>query len=173
MALTKTQKQKIIEDLKEMLSRQKAIILVGISGLKVKDISQLRKKLKAIDGNLRVAKKTLIELAFKENNLKFDKDKFREEIALAFGFKDEIEPVKIVYQFSRENENLKILGGYLESNFKEAQEIITLAQLPSREELLARLVGSISSPISGLINVLQGNIKGLIRVLAQVKTQNV
>lgn len=173
MALTKAQKQKIIEDLKEMLSRQKAIILVGISGLKVKDISQLRKKLKAIDGNLRVAKKTLIELAFKESNLKFDKDKFKEEIALAFGFKDEILPVKIVYQFSRENENLKILGGYLEDNFKEAQDLITLAQLPSREELLARLVGSISSPISGLVNVLQGNIKGLIRVLAQVKTQNV
>ncbi len=173
MALTKTQKQKILEDLKEMLSRQKAIILVGITGLKVKDISQLRKKLKAIDGNLKVVKKTLIELAFKESNLKFDKDKFREEIALAFGFKDEILPAKIVYQFSRENENIKILGGYLEGNFKEAEEIITLAQLPTREELLARLVGSISSPISGLVNVLQGNIKGLIRVLAQVKTQNV
>ena len=169
MALTKQQKQKIIGDLKEMLSRQKAIILVGISGLKVKDIAQLRKKLKAIDGNLKVVKKTLIELAFKESKLEFDKDKFREEIALAFGFKDEILPAKTVYQFSRENEKLKILGGYLEGNFKEAEEIITLAQLPTREELLAKLVGSISSPISGLVNVLQGNIKGLIYALSAIK----
>lgn len=189
MALTKQQKQKIVGDLKEMLSRQKAIILAGISGLKVKDITELRKKLKAIDGNLKVAKKTLIELAFKESHLKFDKDKFTEGIALAFGFKgdelrssspslhslcsfrsgDEVLLSKTVYQFSRENEKLKILGGYLEGNFKESEEIVALAQIPSKEELLARLVGSISSPISGLVYVLQGNIRNLVYIISQIK----
>ena len=158
MALTKVQKQKIVEDLRENIAKQKAIILIGISGLKVKDISELRKKLKAIEGNLKVVKKTLVELAFKENNLKFDKDKFKEEIALAFGFKDEILPVKIVYQFSRENENLKILGGYLEGNFKEAKEIITLAQLPTREELIAKLIFTTQSPLFGFYNALQRNL---------------
>ncbi len=158
MALTKKQKQDIIDDLKEMLSRQKAIILVGISGLKVKDISQLRKKLKAIDGNLKVVKKTLIELALKESNLKFDKDKFREEIALVFGFKDEILPAKIVYQSSQENENIKILGGFLDGNFKEAQDLITLAQLPTREELIAKLIFATRSPLFGFYNALQRNL---------------
>lgn len=170
MALTKVQKQKIIEDLREKIARQKAMILVGISGLKVKDISQLRKKLKGVDAQLKVVKKTLAEMVFKEKKLAFEKDKFKEEIALVFAFKDKILPAKTAYQFSRENENLKILGGFIENKFKEAGEIITLAQLPSREELLVKLIGSLNSPISGLVNVLGGNIKGLLQVLTQVKT---
>ncbi|PIP24230.1 MAG: 50S ribosomal protein L10 [Candidatus Nealsonbacteria bacterium CG23_combo_of_CG06-09_8_20_14_all_37_18] len=170
MALTKAQKQKIIADLKDKIAKQKAMVLIGITGLKVKDISDLRKKLKTEEGNLKVVKKTLIEKAFKENNLEFDKNKYKEEIALVLGFKDEILPAKTVYQFGLANEKLKILGGFLEGKFKEAEEIIALAQLPTKEGLLAKLVGSIASPISGLINVLQGNIKGLITVLARAKT---
>lgn len=170
MALNKKQKTKIINDLKELFSRQKAIILVGITGLKVKDISELRKKIKLIDGNLKVAKKTLMKIVFKENNLKFDKSQFKEETALVFGFKDEILPAKTVYQFFKKNDKLKILGGYFDGKFKEAGEVITLAQLPPKEELMARLVGGLKSPISSFVHVLQGNIKGLIYVLGKIKT---
>lgn len=174
MALNKVQKQKIIEDLKKLFSQQKAIILVGITGLKVKDLLNLRKKIKAVDGSLKVAKKTLMEIVFKENNLEFNKNQFKEEIALVFGFKDEILPAKTVYQFSQNpsagGEKLKILGGYFNNSFKEVKEVITLAQLPPKEELMARLVGGLKSPISGFVNVLEGNIKGLMRVLSNIKT---
>lgn len=169
MALTKAQKQKIVEDLRDKIAKSKAMILVGISGLKVKDISDLRKKLKVIDAQIKVVKKTLAEIVLKEKKLPFEKDKFKEEVALVFGFKDEISPVKAVYQFSRENENLKILGGFLEDKFKEAEEIITLAQIPTREELLARLVGSLSAPISNFVYALNYNIKGLVYLLNIIK----
>jgi len=66
--------------------------------------------------------------------------------------------------------NLKILGGIFKNEFVEAEKIIELAKLPTREELLARLVGSISAPISNFINVLEANIKGLIYVLTKAKT---
>jgi len=170
MALTKAQKQKALEDLKDKISRQKAMILVGISGVKVKDLTGLRRELKANQGELKVAKKNLIDIALKEKKIDFDKDKFKMEMGLAFGFEDEIMPARLVYQLSRKVENLKILGGFIENEFKDAEAIIKLAQLPSRIELLAKLTGSVASPISGLVNVLQGNIKGLLRVLAQVKT---
>ena len=169
MALTKTQKEKILEDLKDKIAKQKATILIGITGLKVKDISDLRKKLKATEGNLKVAKKTLIEKAFKESNLEFDRGEYKEELALAFGFKDEITPAKTVYQFGLANEKMKILGGFLEGKFKEAQEFVDLAQLPSREELLAKLVGSISAPISKLVYSLQYNLKGLVYLLSIIR----
>jgi len=170
MALTKEQKKKILEDLKDKIAKQKAMILVGISGLKVKDISDLRRKLRAADGNLKVAKKTLIEKAFKESNLAFDKNKYKEEVALVFGFKDEIRPAKTVYQFGLANEKLKILAGFLENKFREVEEIVALAQLPIREELLARLAGSIQAPVSNFVRILEANIKGLITVLAKAKT---
>ena len=158
MALTKAQKQKIVEDLREKIAKQKAMILIGISGLKVKDISDLRKRLKAIDAQIKVVKKTLAEIVFKEKKIAFEKDKFKEEIALVFGFKDEISLARAVYQFSRENENLKILGGFLENKFKKADEIITLAQLPTREELIAKLIFAVRSPLFGFYNALQRNL---------------
>jgi len=169
MALTREQKKKIIEDLKEKIARQKAIIFVGITGLKVKDLSELRRKLKAVEGNLQVVKKTLIEKAFKENDLEFDRNKYREEVALAFGFEDEIKLAKRVHQFSLVNERLKILGGFFENRFREAQELITLAQLPTREELLARLVGTLSAPLTNFASALQYNLKGLIYLLTKIK----
>lgn len=170
MALTKIQKQRILDDLRDKIARQKAIILVGITGLKVKDLADLRRKLKNIDANIQIAKKTLAEIVLKEKKLDFDKNKFKEEIGFIFAFGDGLRTAKLVYQFSKENESLKILGGYLENEFKESENILTIAQLPTRDELLAKLVGTISNPVFGLLNIFQGNIKGLITVLAKAKT---
>jgi len=170
MALTKEQKQKVLDDLKEKIAKQKAMVLVGITGLKVKDIADLRRKLKVADGNLKVAKKTLIERALKQNKLDFDKKDYQEELALVFSFKDEILPAKTVYDFSETNPELKILGGFFEGEFLESEKVIELAKLPTKEQLLARLVGSISAPMSNLVSVLEANIKGLITVLAKAKT---
>ncbi len=170
MALTREKKQKIIEDLKEKIRRQKIMIFADFTGLKVKDLTSLRKKLKSQGDEIKVAKKTLMRIAFKENKLEIEPKKIAGEIALVFGYQDIVLPAKTLWQFSQENPNLKILGGILENKFIETEKIIELAKLPTKEELLTRLVSSISAPISNLINVLEGNIKGLINVLAKAKT---
>jgi len=162
MALTKSQKQKIVEDLKEKIARQKAMIFVDFTGLKVKDLSNLRKKLRTADNEIKVVKKTLLGSAFRERDFKIDIEKLKGELAIVFGFKDGLSLAKMIYQFAEANPNLKILGGFFEKKFREAEEIITLAQLPTREELLAKLVGTIFAPVSNFVNVLQGNIKGLL-----------
>jgi len=169
MALTKAQKQKIVEELKEKIEKTRAICFVDFSGLKVKELSNLRKKMKAADCELKVAKKTLIELAFKQKKIEIKKEKLQGEIALGFGFKDEILPFKILYDFSKENENLKILGGLIDKEFLEKERAIFLAKLPTKEELLLKLAASIKSPLFGLINVLEGNLKGLIYILSAIK----
>ena len=169
MPLTREQKQKILEELKEKIEKQKTIIFVDFTGLKVKDFSSLRKKLKANDNELKVAKKTLMDILFKKVKLEVEAKKLPGEIALVFGYKDIISPAKIVWQSSQENPNLKILGGFLENKFFEAERIIELAQLPTREELLAKLIGSIKAPISNFVYVLEANIKGLIYILKQIK----
>ncbi len=170
MALTKEQKQNILEDLKEKIKKQKAIIFVDFTGVKVKNLSELRKELKSKESELKVAKKTLMNIALKKQGIKIEPNELKGEIGLVFGYKDALSTAKIVYEFSLKNENLKILGGYFEKKFLDAEQIIELAKLPSKQELLARLVGSISAPISGFINTLQGNIKGLLNVLAKAKT---
>lgn len=169
MAQTKQQKQTILQDLDKKIDRQKAIVFFDFTGLKVKDFSLLRKKIKAAGGELKVVKKTLMDIAFKKAKLKVEPKKMPGEIALVFGYQDIILPAKTVWQFARDFPNLKILAGFVENNFKEADEIIALAQLSSREELLTKLVGSIASPLSGLINSLQYNLKGLVYLLTKAK----
>jgi len=169
MAKTKEQKKKTLEDLKEKIKKQKTIIFVDFAGLKVEGMSDLRKRLKRVDGQLKVAKKTLIKLALKDSGLKTEVDELKGEIGMVFGYKDEIAPAKAIYEFSKENVNLKILGGFFENEFKSAEDFISFAQLPSKQELLARLTGSISAPVSNFVRVLEGNLKGLVCALSAIK----
>ncbi|MCD6500775.1 50S ribosomal protein L10 [bacterium] len=172
MAKSREQKQKIIEDLKEKIQKQKSIVFVDFSGLQAPILWQLREELKELEGSFQVVKKTLLKNILK--NLK--KEDFLEEIekikgqlALAFGFEDEIAPFRICYKIAKDNENLKILGGILGNEFLTPEKVMEIAQLPTREEFLARLVGSLQSPISGLANILKGNLRKLIYILSQIK----
>jgi len=169
MPQTKAQKQEVLDELKDKIGKQKAMVFIDFTGMKVKDIFGLRKKLKIIDGELKVAKKTLMGLALKEKGIDFDFKKIKREIALVFGYDDEIYPAKIVFQTSQENQNLKILGGFLENKFIEAERVIELAKLPTKDQLLAQVVGSIASPMSGFANVLQGNLRNLVYILGIIK----
>ena len=172
MAITKDKKKTIVSELEKKIAKQKLVIFSDFKGVRVKELSGLRKQIKQEEGELRVAKKTLARIAFKKAGLEIDTKKLEGEIAFVFGYKDQVGPAKMLYQFSKNNPAFKILGGFLEKEQKGADEIIALAQLPTRDELLAKLVGSVAFPLSGLANVLQGNIKGLITVLSKIKTNS-
>lgn len=172
MPKTKEQKTKVIQELNESLTKAKSIVFVDIQGLKVKEIVSLRKKAKEAMGNLKVAKKTLINLALKgkkEITDKIDIKAMSGEIAVLFGFEDPIKPLKSFYDFSRNNDNLKFVSGIIENSLLSKEEIVAMAQLPSKQELLARLLRGLNSPVSGFVNVLQGNIKGLVYILSSIK----
>jgi large subunit ribosomal protein L10 len=165
MPKTKERKKEIVEELRDLIRKQKVMAFVGIHGLKTPEIFDLRNKLKEKEAILKVAKKTLMEIAFKEEGIKFDKDQFKEQTAVVFGMKDEIAPLKVLYQQKEIFQNLKILGGFLENKFLDAEKIITLAQLPSKEELLSKFLYALSYPIQGFINICSGNLKGLLFAL--------
>lgn len=172
MPKSREQKQKIIEDLKENIQKQKSAVFVDFSGCDSKFLFKLRDELQKSNCLLKIAKKTLLKKALENlemKNLPEKVNQIKVQLALIFGFGDEMIPAKICYQFSRENENLKILGGIFGDEFLEKEKVIELAQLPSREELLARLVGTLQNPISNFVSVLENNIKGLIYALSAIK----
>jgi large subunit ribosomal protein L10 len=169
MPLTKEQKEKIVKKLKENIANQKAMVFVSVKGLKASELFNLRKQLKESNCLLSVAKKTLLKIAFKENKTELNEKELEGQVALIFGFEDELAPAKTAYDFSLKNENLKILGGFLENEFRSREEVVVLAKIPSKQELLAKVIGSIKAPISGFANVLQGNIKGLVYLLSNIK----
>jgi large subunit ribosomal protein L10 len=165
MALTKDKKKQIIEKLEKSISAQKIMLFVGIAKLKTKDLFDLKKNLKDKGNILTVAKKTLFKIAAKNKGIDIDAKKLDGEVAIVFGSEDEVSAANIVDKFSRKNENLKILGGFFESELIASDKVIALASIPPRQELLAKLVGSINAPVSGFVSVLNGNIRGLVLAL--------
>ena len=170
MAVSKAKKQEIIKELSDKLAKQKSLVFADLSGLKVKDLSDLKKRLRENKAEFKVAKKTLIGIALKERKIDADVKTMAGEIALIFAFGDETGGAKAAYEFARDSKNLKIIGGWLEGKMMSADEIVALAKLPSRNQLYANLVGCLSSPIRGLASVMQGNLRGLVYALSQIKT---
>lgn len=150
------------------MARQKSLVFIDIKGLKVKELSLLKKRLKEVDANLQVIKKTLFNLICQEKGITVKPKELPGQLALVFGFGDEVMPAKMVRQFTESHTALKIVGGYFEQRSMSAIEMINIAQISSKQELLAQLVGSIAAPISGFANVLQGNIKGLVVALSAI-----
>ncbi len=169
MAKTKEQKKELLKDLEEKIRQQKSVVFIGFKGVNVHDISELRNKVKEVGGEIKVVKKTLADRAFKKNGINMNVRALEGEVALVFGLKEDILPIKLVHQKSLELEGLKILAGIFEGEIIDREKVIEIAKLPTKEELLSRLIQVISSPVSGFVNVLQGNIKGLMRVLTNVK----
>lgn len=169
MAVSRAKKEEVVKELGDKLAKQKSIVFADFTGLKVKDLGELKAKLRQSNAEFKVAKKTLMRVAFKEKGIDVDPKGLAGELALVMGYGDEVAPAKLVYEFSKTNENVKILGGLLENNALSVAQVTSLAQLPSKQELLAKMVGSISAPTRNFVGVLQGNIRGLVQVLSQIK----
>ncbi len=157
MALTKEKKQYVLVDLKANIAKQKSVIFADFSKVNSKDLFSLRKQLKEAGCNLKVAKKTLVRIAFGQSNISFwnkIKSIVPGQLALVFGIEDEIAPARISHKFTKVNENFKILGGIFEGRFIDREKALVLANLPTRNELLSKLVGSLASPMASFVRVL-------------------
>jgi large subunit ribosomal protein L10 len=172
MALTLDQKKQIVSDLRDNLKKQQGIMLVDFSTLSASELAELRDNLRQEDCLMVVAKKSLISRALSEEKVVSD---FSIEGAsgLVFGFQDMIQPAKIIYQFSKKHDGLKILGGIWDNQVKEKEMVLTLAQLPSQQELLAKFVWTLKAPISGFVGTLKGTVRGLTIVLSEIQKQKI
>ncbi len=168
--LTKDQKKQLVKDLSENIKASKSAVFVDYRGLKVKDLTGLKKELRGSGVEFKVAKKTLIEKALKDSGIDMDIKNLEGQIAVALSG-DEITGAKIIEKFGKTNENLKILAGILEKKLMGAAEVKELAKLLGKEELLAKLVGTLNAPVSGFVNVLAGNLRGLVQVLKTISEQ--
>ncbi len=162
-----------MQEFERYLKDQQGMVFVDVQGIKVKEIAQLRHSLKRLGAKLTVIKKTLFQKALKETNLpaqtgkEFSLKDFQGQIAAIFAFEDLLPALKEAKIFSKKQQLFQVKGGYFEGEFQSALRMLEIADIPSRQELLARLVRSMASPMAKLTYVLQGNIKGLIYVLAQ------
>lgn len=166
--LTRNQKEEIVNKLSDEIKSSKSVVFTDYKGVSVKDMENLRGSLREEEASVKVVKKKLASIALKNAGVDMDAKELDGQLAIAVSQGDEVSPAKIINNFSKENENLKILGGLLGSEKLSEEQVISLAKLPSKEELLGKLVGTLNAPLSGFVNVLQGNQRSLVQVLKAV-----
>jgi large subunit ribosomal protein L10 len=169
MSVARTQKEEILNELQIGLKTAKIVIFVNFHGMGVAVSTKLRKLLREAGVKYVVAKKTLIKKALGITNIKGEIPNLEGEIAIAFSDKDSIELTKILEKFAKENKILQFAGGVYENGYISPSLVKELANIPSREILLGKLVYVISSPQRGLVVTLNGVIRNLVGVLSQIK----
>lgn len=158
-----------VAELKDLLSSSKGAVLVDYCGLTVAEDTELRSKMREAGVKYMVAKNTFIRIAAKEAGVEGLDSYLEHNTAVAFSAEDPVAPAKILNDFSKDHKALEIKVGILDGKVIALDEVKALAELPSRDELLAKLVGSMQAPISGLVNVLQGTIRNFVYTLEAVR----
>jgi large subunit ribosomal protein L10 len=170
MPVTKAQKAEILVALENEFKTAKAVAFTGYIGLTVADIQALRRDLRAEDVKLIVAKKTLIKLAAKNAGQPEPTDEIMAgPVAVAFAHGDELAAAQGLHKFSKDHEQVQLLGGILEGELLNQATIRQLAALPNREGLIGQLVGLLASPLRGIAGVGHSVLAGFVRALAEIE----
>ena len=166
----------VVAELKEHLTSAKGAVLTSYRGLTVAQDTELRKSLRAAGVNYHVVKNTLPAIAAKDAGLDDLVPYLNGTTALAFSTEDAIAPAKVISEFIKKNklEDKDVLvekAGIVDGKVIGADDVKALANLPSREVLLAKLLGSMKAPISNTVGVLSGVIRNAVYVLDAVREQ--
>lgn len=177
MAITREAKEQAVAKLSDELGRIKLAVLTDYRGLTVAEVEELRTNLRSEGMTYRVTKNTLLRIATKNNPAmaELDPTKFVGPMALAMGFDDEVAPARVIFQYAKTHDALEIVGAITsDGNLLSAVEVKALATLPTRDQLIGQLVGTIAAPLTGFVGVLGGNVRSIVNVLnalAQVKAE--
>ena len=171
MARTRQSKENILSRLETSISKSTAVVFANVKGMKVKELETLRSNLRKEDMECIVAKKTLLSRAFKDAGIEaFNFKGLEGEVATVFSFTDQVAPARVLNAATKQYEPLGILAGLLRDETTGDQgltsaQIRALALLPSRDELRAKIVGTLAAPMSGFVGVLNGTLRSLVQVL--------
>ncbi len=169
--MARPEKEAAVNEVIEKLQAAKSVVVTDYKGLDVASITELRKQLREAGVEYKVVKNTLARIAAKKAERDDLNQMFVGPTAIAFGIDDAVSPAKILVDFAKEHDQLEIKGGALSGEVISLDKVKSLAEIPPREVLLAKAFAGMKSPITGLVNVLQGNLRGLVQVLNQIKEQ--
>lgn len=154
MAITKERKKEVVSEYSDWIEKSSALILAEYKGLTMKDMDELRRRVREVGGEFHIVKNTLGKLAFESAGMKMPEGFFEGSTAIAFAFKDVPGLAKTMTEFNRVSDALKVKGGYLGRNPIAAQDVKALAELPPLPVMRAQLLGTIMAPASKLVRTL-------------------
>ncbi len=160
-----------VERITENLQAAQSLVMADYSGLTVAQMTEFRNKCREQNVACSVVKNRLAQRAADAAGVEVIKDHLKGPIAILFGLESQIDPAKIAVNFAKDNKAMEIRGGLVDGNYLDANEVVALSKVPSRDELIAKMMGSINSPASGLTMALNGVVAGLARAIDAVAKQ--
>ncbi len=162
MSITRNQKETVVSHLNDGIEEAGAVVLADFTGINVEQMTELRRRMREAGVTFTVVKNTLLKRALEDIGVDSEEGIFgllNGPTAIAYAT-DEVAPAKILKDFSKENKGIPSLkGGFVSGKTFSAGDVISLADMPSREELLSKILGSANAPIQGFVMVTSGVIR--------------
>ena len=167
--MIKKEKAESVAQIKELLSQATSVFLIDYHGVNIEDISELRRSFQKDGVTYKVFKNTLFKRALEESG-KFEKlsDHLVGMTGFAFSYDNPVAPAKIIKKYFDASQKLALKACYIENQFYEGKSLNQLANLPSKKELIAGILGSLNSPASGIVGVLNAVIRDLVSVVDEI-----
>ncbi len=165
------EKERIVEEIKEKFSKAQSMVFYDYIGLNVAEVSDLRNRFRSAGIEYKVIKNTMLKRAADGVGLDGLDEFFNGPTAVAFSYADPVAPAKILTDFIKQVKKTEIKTGVLTGRVINAEDIKKLAALPSKEELLSRMLGGLNAPVTGLVMVMSGMIRKLLYALNEIKTK--
>jgi large subunit ribosomal protein L10 len=173
MAKLKVQKEKDLQELTQLLKSAKSAVFSDYRGTSVKSMDKIRRVLRAEKVFTKVYKITLLKKALAAIGIKADAIDYKAPVILSISQDDETTPARNIKKLAKDLQTIRVLEGVVDGKLVSKEMISALADLPSKDQLRGQLVGTINAPISGFVNVLAGNLRGLIYVLNAIAQKNI
>ncbi|PIR17313.1 MAG: 50S ribosomal protein L10 [Deltaproteobacteria bacterium CG11_big_fil_rev_8_21_14_0_20_49_13] len=167
--MNRTQKQETVKTFTEKVKNAKAFILADYLGLTVAQMTSLRRKLDKDKSSMRVVKNRLFKRALKDLSIEGLDTFLKGTVAMVYSNDDPILPAKVLAHFAKDNEKLKIKAGFMDNKVMTAKMLHEIASLPSREILLAKLLGTMNAPATNIVGVIAAVPRQLVTALNAIK----
>lgn len=171
--MTREEKTQAVAELSEILEGASSVYLTDYKGLTVAQATDLRNRFRKAGAKFKVAKNTLIKLALDEKGISNDviTAALQGQTALAFGFEDPAAPARVLKEFTDKTNNPQFKAAWLDGTMYAADQLPTLAAMPTKKEIMASIVGSIAAPISGIVGVLGALQRDLVYIVDAIEKQ--
>lgn len=164
-------KEAIVEEIKDRFNGSDSVIMIDYRGLSVKEMESLRSSMRETGSEIKIYKNSLTEIALRELALPAMDEFLAGPTAFVFIPEDAAAPAKVLNSFAKEHQALELKGGLVSSQIVDAAGVKAIATLPSREELIAKLLGTMNNPIVGFARVLNGPVESFARAVQAVASQ--
>lgn len=162
MAKTRAQKEEAVVNLQEKLAKAKAVVFTDYKGLSMKQLSDLRNKLRDQQAEFTITKNTILERAVPNST-------FEGPTATLFAYDDQVSPIKILVKALKDTAKGSLKSGFLGTDPLDETKILELSTLPTKDELRGKTVGVLVAPLQGMVSVLQANLRNLLYALKEIQ----